>query len=420
MQITRYARKWAWQLALALSRAFAVVSLTAIAIANLGKLWRSDVILFYPDGGFGHTLISPDWLRRLHPATRNLIFFGTYPRHHNLLVGALWKPLMFVWVWIGFRLPGGIDVVDVAWSYRIFAVFDRIVRKFAPKKICYFGLEGLMSATPRPHWLAAGSFFDMRHESRYYTTINTRPAQPIHVSKAVRRRVERQLADRFGTVYPRRCALYIRHRGAADGEDLSSFTRLSAPFEAYLPAVKVLNDAGYQVLVTGDTRVPMKTAADMKGGVVDWRSSGVEPDDFLIYAGTEADIHIGNLSGGSAYLYVTDIPGLMLNAFPFGDSLPKTTVHYKRLYETNGSLVAPDQLFTKFFFDHDCSGYRLEDASPDELAEVVRDFIEHCHDQRPYGVDPSQIGLDAPWFRAADARLSPVWLANFDHLAQGN
>ncbi len=150
-----------------------------------------------------------------------------------------------------------------------------------------------------------------------------------------------------------------------------------------------------------------------QGGVVDWHSTGLDKDVFMLFAGLEVDVHIGNLSGGSAFLYISDIPGLMLNSWAVGDALPRTTVHYKRVSDRAGNPVPPARLFTEFFFDFECADLVVEDATPEEMADAVRDFIEHCDAQQPYGVDPAEIGIDAPWFRAANARLSPVWLARF-------
>src|SRR6202012_6162956 len=108
-----------------------------------------------------------------------------------------------------------------------------------------------------------------------------------------------------------------------------------------------------------------------KGGLVDWRSAGIDRDIFMLFAGLEVDAHIGNLSGGSAFLYVTDIPGLMLNAWAMGDALPRTTVHYKDLRDRDGTLGPLSRLFTEFFYDLECKGYRRVDAAPAELAEAV-------------------------------------------------
>jgi putative glycosyltransferase (TIGR04372 family) len=267
----------------------------------------------------------------------------------------------------------------------------------------------MIAATPRPAWLSPRSNFNGRYESRYYPLIAASPAPPLHVGSEMRGVVSRALTNRFGTEFGRRCAFYVRYLKEFNDGDTSSLNRLSAPLEAYLPAVRVLNRRGFQVLLTGDALAPPGWADEMPGAVVDWRSAGVDPNAFRLFAGTEVDIHIGMQSGGSAFVCITDIPALMLNGFPPGDALPRTTVSYKWLYGEDGAVVGLDRLLSGTFYDHQLHGCRLVENSPEEMAETVEDFIAHCG-ERPYGVDPAELGIEAPWIRAANARLSPVWL----------
>jgi hypothetical protein len=46
------------------------------------------------------------------------------------------------------------------------------------------------------------------------------------------------------------------------------------------------------------------------------------------------------------------------------------------------------------------------------MAEATADFIAHLG-ERPYGIDPAEIGIKADWIRGANARLSPVWLRHY-------
>jgi hypothetical protein len=405
-------RRAAWHLALSAARLVAVLGLTAAVLANLGRLRRARAILLYPGGGFGHTISGPDWLRRLHPEGPNITLFATFPRGHNRLIADLWGKDALVWVQTGMGLPGGMAVTDVAWTLRLFRALHRIIRTLAPRKTCYFGHEALSAATRPALGAIQGSLFDGRYEGRYYTLMQERPAPALHLEPAFRGMVERRLRERFGSGFQRRCAFYIRY--PAETVDPTSASRRSPQIAAFVPSFRVLNAAGYQVLITGDAELSPELIAEFDGGLVDWRSSGLDKEIFLLYAGLEVDVHIGNLSGGSAFLYVTDMPGLMLNAWSIGDALPRTTVHYKRVSDRNGRPIAPARLFTDFFFDFECKGCVVEEATPEDMAAAVRDFIEHCETQRPYGVDPAEIGIAAPWFQSANARLSPVWLARFD------
>jgi hypothetical protein len=402
-----------------LARFVATVSLIATIAAHLGAIRRARAILFVPDGGFGYTILSPDWLRRLHPGGGNLTFFGTsYDRHrHNRRIQDLWGANSFIWIRQGFMLPHLGAAYDSPFSFRLFHAAHRVLVRYMPDTPCYFAMEGLIAATPAPAWLDAEDAFNGRLESRYYPLIYSQPAPALHVGESIRSRVSQTLRNRCGTDFPRRCAFYLRYRGGGAGDDTSSLNRMSSSLDSYLPAIRVLNRAGYQVLLTGDALAPAKMIAERAGGLVDWRAAGADRDEFMLFAGTEVDIHIGSLSGGSAYLYVTDIPALMLNAFAPGDALPRTTVCYKWLYDSADSLVGLEPLLGGMFYDHQLHGCRLVDNTPDEMAESVEDFIARGG-ARPYGVDPAELGFAAPWIRAAEGRLSPAWLRQYERRAR--
>jgi hypothetical protein len=390
------------------------MSLVVAVLANLGTVRRAAAILLYPDGGFGHTVSGPDWMRRLHPGERSLTFFGTsyVEWRHNRLIANLWEPGKFIWVRQGFVLPRLGAVYDHDWSVRVFRVLRRFLAWYVPNAACYYWVDDLVSATPRPAWLAADHPFNARYESRYYPLIAARPAPVLRLSEPLRGRVARVLQDQFGSDFPRRCAFYVRDRARSDSADQSSVNRISPDLDAHAPAIRVLNRAGYQVLLTGDVLAPAEMIAGMAGGLVDWRAAGLRQDAFRLFAGTEVDIHIGSLSGGSAYVFVTDIPALMLNAFPPGDALPLTTVSYKWLYEADGTLVRLPDLLAGRFYDHQLHGCRLIDQTPEEMADIVGDFIANLG-KRPYGVSTVALGIDAAWIRAADGRISPIWLQQY-------
>jgi hypothetical protein len=405
----------------ALARIVASIGIITAIVANLGSIRRASAIALFPDGGFGHTIMAPDWLRRLHPGDATLTFFATsYDRdRHNLLVPQLWVSDRLVWVRQGFVLPKLGTIYDSPWSFRLFRVLKRFLAWYVPKTPCYLGVDDLVAATPRPSWLAAGSAFNSRYENRYYPLIQEKSAPALHVGEATRNRVARSLLNRCGSDFSRRCAFYVRYRGFAYGEDTSSLNRIAPELDAHLPAIRVLVRAGYQVLLTGDVDAPEDMIADFAGGVADWRAAGVDRDEFRLFAGTEVDIHIGSQSGGSAYVYVTDMPALMLNGFPPGDALPQTTVSYKWLHDPDGGLVGLSDMLGGMFFDHQLHGCHLVDNSPDEMAETVADFIANCG-KRPFGIDHAELGIEAPWIRAANARLSPAWLKNYCNRAKAH
>lgn len=349
-------------------------------------------------------------MRRLYPGDYTLTVFGTIPGRHNPVIADLWGRDRFLWIPTGMVVPRLGALADTPWAIEVFRRVHALFTRLFPGKTCHFSIYTLMDATPKPNWLEPGCYYEGRYESRYYHLIANEPAPALHLPAPIVATVIARLEERFSTTSRRRCAFYIRHKGLVVEEDLSSALRRSSSLDDHLPAIDVLVAAGYQVLLTGDVTAPPELVAAYGGAVVDWRASGTDRDTYMVFAGTEADIHIGNLSGGSAFLWVTDMPGLMLNAFPPGNAIPNATLHYKSVHGPDGRPVPLETQLSGLFSDIDTHGYVVETCSPQEMADVVSDFVAHCHAHRPYGVDPADLGIDAPWIKGANARLSPIWL----------
>jgi hypothetical protein len=349
-----------------------------------------------------------------------LTFFGTSYDHqrHNRKISELWGRNTFIWVRQGFVLPHFGTVYDSQWSYLIFSFFRRFILWYVPNTPCYSSVEGLLAGTPRPEWLDGNGPFEGRYESRYYPLIGAKPAPAVHVGSSIREAVSRKIKNGSGSDLPLRCALYLRRRGLEQAGDTSSVNRIMPDLAAHMPAIRLLNSAGYQVLLTGDVTASTDVIRELDGGLVDYLTANVEKDVFQLFAGTEVDMHIGTLSGGSSYVYATEIPALMLNGFAPGDGLPRTTVYYKWLFRDDGSMPALSELLGGAFYDHQLHGCRLVENSPEEIVEAVGDFVRNLSRPRPYGVDPIELGIDAPWLRAANARLSPPWLKKYNQSAE--
>jgi putative glycosyltransferase (TIGR04372 family) len=383
-------------------------ALLCTLIFNLRLIRNADYILFFPYGGFGHTLSGPDWLRRLAPNGRNLTIFGRWPGRHNAMIAELWGSERFLWVWSAIWLPRLGVVADTEWSERLFLFAEKQLRRIWPKKQYLQAVSSLVAATPPPAWEEPGGVDANRYESRLGALRLARPAPALHLGAGRLHAVEAALTRTVGKGYRRRCNLYLRQRPG----DMTNIVRCSQSVAAFMPVIQYLENEGFLVMITGDVDIK-NTAVDNEPLVVDWRRVGIHRDLFNVYCGTETDLHIGNLSGGSAYTYVADIQTILIDAMTIGDAYPKATIQYKRLADGDGRLIPLPTLFEEYSYDFECRGCRIIDASPAEILEVVKDVVENGLGVIPYGIVPESIGLNAPIMKSADARLSPVWVKGF-------
>jgi len=181
----------------------------------------------------------------------------------------------------------------------------------------------------------------------------------------------------------------------------------------YLPAFRYLNECGYRVLLTGDSVLSSDARKEFGNGLIDWTMLDVDRELYMLFAGTEADIHIGQVSGGSTIAHVNGIPTLLLNAFPFGHCLYKTTVFYKHLADENGNPVPAETMLSRFYLDYQVRDFTLISNSAEQIESAVRDFIDNLGDEQPYGNLDESSGLSSSSLRTGNSRISPAWIDSF-------
>ena len=132
------------------------------------------------------------------------------------------------------------------------------------------------------------------------------PSSPIRFPEPIRGDIAKRLLKAWeqfdGTSPPKICCFYIRNEKRESWAQL----RNGSDLQSHLPAVKLLNKAGYQVLLTGDCNLDQKTKQDFRGGLVNAAAIGIGNDLYQSFAATKADIFIGNNGGGEAFTTVNN------------------------------------------------------------------------------------------------------------------
>ena len=196
---------------------------------------------------------------------------------------------------------------------------------------------------------------------------------------------------------------------------MMSARRDGASFEAHLQAIRILIEAGYLVLVTGDV-VPERAYADLfHHRLVCAQWAGIDPRLFSLFAATESQIWIGNLGGGAMLPVTRRIPMLIINAFPYGAGLP-AWMHYKTVRDAEGRLIHYTRLFAEHAFDWEMTGWAVCDNSAEEIAAAVRAFLRELRE--PWEGEEAQRVLsslpDHVMEKHLNGRLSTAWLRLFD------
>lgn len=390
-------------------------------LVRAGKALRqADHIGVMAEGGFGHTVSGPDVMRRLFHGTR-LVFIVFERKSHNPSVSLLWSDIQVVFLPFRWRVewrgrPHEWDT-STPTRERLAAWLIAALRRATSADVMTMPELYHRVAQPRPIALPS-SRFGCGWEGGWASLLESVPAPPIRLPEPIRQDISARLA-RFASRSTRGqarklCCLYLRRKGEGSSDNTTA-RRVGAPFDAYLPALELVREAGYLTLVTGDRPPEARYAAGLDYGVVCAPWLGVDPMAFALFAGTEADLWIGNMSGGNLPPILNRIPMLVVDGFPYGAGVPFACMHYKTVRDAAGRLVHYRRLFAEHALDCDLPGWTVCDNTPEQITEAVRAFLREV--QAPGPSSPGASGDVFPEHtmeRHVGSRLSTAWLRLFE------
>jgi len=379
------------------------------------------VVMLHPSG-FGHTICGPDVARRLFPGCRCVFIVLSQNLIHNWKVSDIWPDIdvIFLRFKLGLKIPNTAPATQIAVT-----TVRRFVRMVAGSQVLFLGpslLNDLYARVPIPTALQS-SITRLSPNHRwligYFKLQKDVLAPPVRLPvrwrNKVRRVLNRALPPTSQTNHTPLCGMYFRQKGVNSGQ-ITEWRRNGSPFEDYMPAIRLLNRAGYQVLLTGGVALSSSLYVEFSGMLVDGKNLGINKQIFDLYAATEVDIFIGEAGGGIFLPGVNNIPRLLVNAFPYYFAVRNSWVYYKTVRDQTGKLVHYAKLFSDHAYDYELAGMTLHNNSAEEICEAVSCFLEdvpRAHEPDPNKEIIAQLS-DNTWIKQANARLSPAWLKLYD------
>lgn len=163
--------------------------------------------------------------------------------------------------------------------------------------------------------------------------------------------------------------IYIRFR---KGNDNYFNESRNNNLNDYVKLINYLNDNKYLVLLIGDTDY-----FDLKKikNIYTAKILRVNKDSFDIFAATEVDLFIGTEGGAQNLAIQLKAKKLSINHFPYGHKTKNTKVLHKKII-FNGKVLTESECFDKINFERFLNeNYIIQDNSPDEILNFVKKNI---------------------------------------------
>ena len=386
------------------------------------------VVLMTKPSGFAYSLEGPDMTRRTASGEHVLFLVASWRYDFNPEVTKLWMDIKDIDVVF---VPRFIFVRQLSERGRIILPFlkphdsmvQRLTRWFVRlvgrgrtgfqslTELCDEMVEAdtdLASSPDRKLW--KGDYTNMMS---YVSLLMRRPAPPLRLPIDVRNDFECRFHEAWhASGYegkPRLCCFYLRSRKpSAKASPLKNGGELCS----VLPAIRLLNAAGYQVALTGDREMTPEIRREFGGGLIDDVTINSDRNIYQLYAASETDIFIGNNGGGLILSTINKIPCLFLDWFPTSYGLSHSWFYFKSATYNDGSPVPYERFLGEHAFDINCSFGTLSHITEEEIAEAVESFLQDVKniDAPDPHADVAALIPEESIFRRSGSRISPAWV----------
>ena len=382
-----------------------VLSIIGHVVCRLTRYRTYNNLILYYEGGFGHTITGPDIVRRLFQDQRSAVFFIDKANIYNRYIASIWPESLCVEIFSG-TLPiiGTAVMLDTSWRQKISYILRRVLPIFLPNVIIIdmFELFALLCKTPGSDELNV-AYLDL------WQKIAT---PPIGLPADLRSSVLKAIGAVDGEKI---CGIYLSHaiKGSED-----SLNRSGSTIKEYLPVLRWLTLNGYRVLICGDLVLNEQEIKEFGSLVIDRNSCPIDHKIYAVFAATEVDIFIAESGGGFWLSSLAHIPTLLVNHFPLGTALPGSTILYKHLQATDGTMIAPLVALEHFNVANFVRGQGISpiNNTSEELLSAVQDFVKRTEAGLPPPFLPPEVEeicrltqKTSMLAHSPGAGLSPVW-----------
>jgi putative glycosyltransferase (TIGR04372 family) len=411
--------------------AVAGVAAFAATLHHVVRAWRRAIreqrasrTVLLLNGGFGHTVTSPDLLRRALGADCGVVILGPAWRY-NPRVGELFADVRVTVA----EIPTEVSLFGWPVSVATGALIERILMPALEFRLGRLGAKTVLKPvsfsafvemrrdrslpvyTPPREAADPGYMANVRDYLTYLTFARHPGPAPARLPEAT---LVRCRAALDAVLVPGRkiAALYTRQRESQSG-DLAVLTRNGAPPEDYGAAIEWLIERGYNVLAAGDLEFPPALAARHKRHFSDGRGLEIDRNLFMLYAASACDVWIGEAGGGATIPFVARRPMLGINWFPYSICYPGMTLCYKTLHpKGDGAICGFAEAFGAGAFRYEHPNRDLRTVPPEILRAAIADFVDAVETDRAPGAPPSALGPIHPdiALNHVEAFVSRPWL----------
>jgi hypothetical protein len=344
--------------------------------------FKNKIVFLQPEGGFGHTILTPEVLNKLFRNNEWILVFGHDPRRHNYLVKDLYKNNFF---WLDLTYSSDL-IKGVFEPFKKFIFFLlSLYLKF--KKIeYYYYFDYLLKLKDYDH-----SKYN-KEDSLLYERISYKiifKSQSLRNSNSIDKGFKNL---NFNIKKKKNCGLAYKQ---STYRDINSINRSSDTLESYKESLFSMVDLGWDVYIYGDLPLALPNWFDDLKKNIFFSENKKNLNKFNLYSGVNSECYIGPMSGALSWKYMfPKKPSLIIDAHPFGWSYFNSVISYRiisRLNKNHKNLE--DTLIKKKIYWYNTDPYKYRYTDQYEKKSIIINFLKNVNYISREILTPNRLGL---------------------------
>ena len=360
-----------------------------------------------PEGGFGHTILTPLILTVLFKNKWKLIF-GYTNKRHNFLITSIFKNNFFFFRYKIF------PVFNLKMNIGLFSIIYFFLEKILRKKVFNFVdvLDKFPLTKKNTIYLSRNPDIAFLRKMRLFQII-IKNKHNFDLPDDLNLKYTNILNNIGGNSFDRRILLIFRRKCSFESTEIN---RNSPSVINFKKLILELIKNNHQVFIGGDEFSYPEWLNNLAPSVITRKNTILEKDDYRLFVGMTSHGIIGSESGASLYgLLNKKRKILLLENTIIGSAFPNSIVSYPKIYFKSikefKNIILNYPLHSTYSVNNflDKSKVSLSNLEPNHIRDIGLDFVNNLNNN-DYGIKPEKYGINNGLLSLCKARFSPVWL----------
>ena len=359
-----------------------IISLISILNLILKINFKNKQVFLQPEGGFAHTILSPEVLKRIYNSEDWILIFAYHARRHNYLTKNLYGKNFY---WLNLGKLESINFIKDSYKNLAFSILE-----------LYLKLNKI-NFTYYVNFIDSYDNFDQSKINKKFNKEN----MLMHEYNAYKIFLKSDLTDKESFAYikknyflnlseKKKCGFAFK-KGS---EHFYTDERSTDDLENYKKSFFSLVDMGYEIHIYGDELKQLpKWFNDIEKNIFYLNKSSENRDQYNIRCGLTCDFYIGPSSGASSWKYIFHRkPQLIIDSYPLGWGFFNSVISFKIIENFNYTKSLNEILNQKIYI-LEKPPYDSRNTNEDEKHQIITNFAKNIDNLQCEITNPKDLSL---------------------------